>query len=144
MSFDKILKISSSGLSANRAWMTTVAANLANINTTRTDDGQPYRRRTVIFESAPVEENFSAVLKSQEDALEKVRVVDIVPDGRNFKEVYDPSHPDADARGMVKYPNINPVEEMANLMEASRAYEANLTVLDTTKQMVIKALELGK
>jgi flagellar basal-body rod protein FlgC len=144
MSFDKILKISSSGLSANRAWMTTVAANLANINTTRTDDGQPYRRRTVIFESAPVEESFSAVLKSQEDALEKVRVVDIVPDGRNFKEVYDPSHPDADARGMVKYPNINPVEEMANLMEASRAYEANLTVLDTTKQMVIKALELGK
>jgi flagellar basal-body rod protein FlgC len=144
MSFDKILKISSSGLSANRAWMTTVAANLANINTTRTDDGQPYRRRTVIFESAPVEESFSAVLKSQEDALEKVRVVDIVPDGRNFKEVYDPSHPDADARGMVKYPNINPVEEMANLMEASRAYEANLTVLDTTKQMVVKALELGK
>jgi flagellar basal-body rod protein FlgC len=144
MSFDKILKISSSGLSANRAWMTTVAANLANINTTRTDDGQPYRRRTVIFESAPVEESFSAVLKSQEDALEKVRVVDIVPDGRNFKEVYDPSHPDADARGMVKYPNINPVEEMANLMEASRAYEANRTVLDTTKQMVVKALELGK
>jgi len=144
MSFDKILKISSSGLSANRAWMTTVAANLANINTTRTDDGQPYRRRTVILESAPVEESFSAVLKSQEDALEKVKVVDIVPDGRNFKEVYDPSHPDADARGMVKYPNINPVEEMANLMEAARAYEANLTVLDTTKQMVIKALELGK
>jgi len=144
MSFDKILKISSAGLSANRAWMTTVAANLANINTTRTDDGQPYRRRTVLFESAPVEESFSAVLQRQEDALEKVKVADIVPDGRNFKEVYDPSHPDADARGMVKYPNINPVEEMANLMEASRAYEANLTVLDTTKQMVIKALELGK
>jgi flagellar basal-body rod protein FlgC len=144
MSFDKILKISSAGLSANRAWMTTVAANLANINTTRTDDGQPYRRRTVLFESAPVEESFSAVLQRQEDALEKVKVADIVPDGRNFKEVYDPSHPDADARGMVKYPNINPVEEMANLMEASRAYEANLTVLDTTKQMVVKALELGK
>jgi len=144
MSFDKILKISSAGLSANRAWMTTVAANLANINTTRTDDGQPYRRRTVLFESAPVEESFSAVLQRQEDALEKVKVADIVPDGRNFKEVYDPSHPDADAQGMVKYPNINPVEEMANLMEASRAYEANLTVLDTTKQMVVKALELGK
>ncbi|MEJ5299811.1 MAG: flagellar basal body rod protein FlgC [Thermodesulforhabdaceae bacterium] len=144
MSFDKILKISSSGLSANRAWMTTVAANLANVNTTRTDDGQPYRRRTVIFETAPVEESFSAVLKRQEDALEKVRVADIVPDGRDFKEVYDPSHPDADARGMVKYPNINPVEEMANLMEASRAYEANLTVLDTTKQIILRALELGK
>lgn len=144
MSFEKILRIGFSGLNANRAWMTTVAANLANINTTRTDDGQPYRRRTVIFESSPVEENFSAVLRRQEESLEKVKVADIVPDGRDFKEVYDPSHPDADQKGMVKYPNINPVEEMANLLEASRAYEANLTVIDTAKQMVLRALELGK
>lgn len=144
MSFEKILRIGFSGLNANRAWMTTVASNLANINTTRTDDGQPYRRRTVIFESSPVEENFSAVLRRQEESLEKVKVADIVPDGRDFKEVYDPSHPDADQKGMVKYPNINPVEEMANLLEASRAYEANLTVIDTAKQMVLRALELGK
>lgn len=144
MSFDKIMKISFSGLNANRAWMTTVSANLANINTTRTDDGQPYRRKTVIFESTPVEEDFSTVLKRQEESLEKVRVVDIVPDGRNFREVYDPSHPDADQKGIVRYPNINPVEEIANLLEASRAYEANLTVIDTTKQMVLRALELGK
>lgn len=144
MSFDKIMKISFSGLNANRVWMSTVSANLANINTTRTDDGQPYRRKTVIFESTPVEEDFSTVLKRQEESLEKVRVVDIVPDGRNFREVYDPSHPDADQKGIVRYPNINPVEEIANLLEASRAYEANLTVIDTTKQMVLRALELGK
>ncbi|MGC8718675.1 MAG: flagellar basal body rod protein FlgC [Thermodesulforhabdaceae bacterium] len=145
MGFEKILKISVSGLNANRAWMTTVAANLANMNTTRTDDGQPYRRRTVIFESTPVEEdNFSAVLKREEEDLDKVRVADIVPDGRNFREVYDPSHPDADDKGIVRFPNINPVEEMVNLLEASRAYEANLTVLDTTKQMALRALELGK
>jgi flagellar basal-body rod protein FlgC len=144
MSFEKIFKISSSGLTANRAWMTTVAANLANMHTTRTNDGQPYKRRTVIFESTPVEEDFSTVLNREGETLDKVNVADIVPDGRNFKEVYDPSHPDADAKGVVRYPNINPIEEVANLLEASRAYEANLTVLDVSKQMALRALELGK
>ncbi|MCX7822912.1 MAG: flagellar basal body rod protein FlgC [Syntrophobacterales bacterium] len=144
MSFEKILKIGFSGLNANRTWMATVASNLANINTTRTDEGQPYRRRVVIFESSPVEESFEATLKRQEELLDKVRVVDIVPDGRDFKEIYDPSHPDADKDGIVKYPNINHIEEVANLLEASRAYEANLTVIDTTKQMVLRALELGR
>ncbi len=144
MSFSKILKISASGLNANKAWMTTVASNLANINTTRTDDGKPYRRRIVIFESSPVDESFSSILKTHEAELRKVKVADIVPDGRDFKEVYDPTHPDANEKGIVLFPNINPIEEMANLLEASRAYEANLAVSDTTKQMVLKALELGK
>ncbi len=144
MSFEKALTISTSGLNANRAWMTVTASNLANINTTRTDDGKPYRRRAVIFEAVSAEESFSTVLHRQEQSLAKVKVADVVPDGRDFREVYDPSHPDANEKGMVLFPNINPIEEMANLMEASRAYEANLTAFDTTKQMALKALELGK
>lgn len=144
MDFEKILKISASGLKANKIWMTVVASNLANANTTRTDDGQPYRRRTVIFEASPLEGGaFQSVLQKEKDYY-AVKVVDIVPDGRDFRRIYDPSHPDADKDGFVLFPNVNPIEEMANLLEASRAYEANATVVDTSRQMALKALEMGK
>lgn len=144
MNFDKVLKIAASGLRANRAWMTVVAANLANINTTKTDDGKPYRRRTIIFESTPVEQDFRKIMDKEAQSIQMVKIYDIVPDGRDFKKIYDPSNPDADENGMVLVPNINPIEEMANLIEASRAYEANLTVFETSKQMALKALLLGK
>jgi len=145
MNFEKILKISASGLRANRAWMTVVASNLANMNTTRTNDGKPYRRRTIIFEAVPVEDDqFRTMLRREKESLQMVKVADVIPDGRDFKKVYDPTHPDADKDGFVLVPNINPVEEMANLLEASKAYEANLAVFESTRQLAIKALELGK
>ncbi len=144
MNFDKVMKIAASGLRANRAWMTVVASNLANINTTKTDDGKPYRRRTIIFESVPVDKDFRSIMDKEARNIQMVKIYDIVPDGRDFKRIYDPSHPDADENGMVLVPNINPIEEMASLIEASKAYEANLAVFETTKRMALKALELGK
>ena len=145
MDFDTAMKISASGLRAHRTWINVLAANLANINTTRTPEGTPYRRKTPIFESLPESSDFQDLLnEALEGQLERVEVVDVVPDGRDFKMVYDPSHPDADKNGMVMYPNINPVEEMANLLNATRSYEANLAALNTAKQLALKALEIGR
>lgn len=145
MDFDSSMKISSSGLSAHRTWINVLSANLANVNTTKTADGKPYARKTVIYESTP----FEAALKAEsdpmmEESVQKVQVTDIVSDGRDFKSVYDPGHPDADAQGMVLMPNISPVEEMANLVNASKSYEANLAALNTAKQLAIKAIDIGK
>jgi len=144
MDFDTSMKISASGLSASRVWVNVVSTNLANANTTRTEDGQPYQRRTVIYETAPVGAFGDELNSAMEDGLSKVKVADIVSDGRDFKEFYDPQHPDADSRGIVKMPNVNPVEEMANMVNASRSYEANLAALNTAKQLAVKAIELGR
>lgn len=145
MDLDNAFRISASGLRASRTWLNVISANLANANTTRTASGRPYERRTVIYESVPSSESFGEVYEGTlSEDLQKVRVSAIVPDGRDFKEVYDPSHPDADADGIVKMPNINSVEEMVNLVMASRAYEANLAAMATSKQLALKALEIGK
>lgn len=145
MDFETSMKISASGLQAHRAWINVLSANLANIHTTRTAEGTPYRRRTLIYESVPQDESFEAALReAAEGELERVEVAAVVPDGRDFQKVYDPNHPDADADGMVRMPNINPVEEMANLLNAARSYEANLTALNTAKTLALKALELGR
>lgn len=145
MDFETTAKISASGLSANRTWLNVLTSNLANSQTTKTADGKPYERRTVIYESVPAVETFSDSLDSaMGEDLSKVRVTDILPDGRDFKNVFDPNHPDANAQGIVQFPNINPVEEMANLLVASRTYEANLAALNTAKQLALKAIEIGK
>lgn len=145
MDFDAAMRISASGLHAHRAWINVLSANLANIHTTRTPEGTPYRRRTLIYESVPADETFEAALReAQEGELERVEVSAVVPDGRDFRMVYDPNHPDADANGIVRLPNINPVEEMANMLNAARSYEANLAALNTAKNLALKALELGR
>ncbi|MHC1745198.1 MAG: flagellar basal body rod protein FlgC [Syntrophobacteraceae bacterium] len=145
MDFDSSMKISGSGLRASRAWLNVLSSNLANVNTTRTASGKPYERRTVIYESVPVRESFGEVLgDAMSEDLQKVRVDGIVSDGRSFKQVYDPYHPDANAEGVVEMPNVNPVEEMANMIIASRTYEANLAALSTAKQLALKALEIGR
>lgn len=145
MDFETAMRISASGLRAHRAWINVLSANLANINTTRTPEGTPYRRRTLIYESVPQDESFEAALReAMEGELERVEVSAVVPDGRDFRMVYDPNHPDADADGMVRMPNINPVEEMANMLNAARSYEANLAVLNTAKALALRALELGR
>ncbi|MDY6909687.1 MAG: flagellar basal body rod protein FlgC [Thermodesulfobacteriota bacterium] len=145
MDFETAMRISSSGMRAHRAWMNVLSANLANVNTTRGPDGKPYQRRTILYESVPYAGSFEEAMESAlEDGLQQVEVAGIVPDGRDFRRVYDPSHPDADEDGIVLLPNISAVEEMANLLDASRSYEANLAALNMAKQLALKSLELGK
>jgi flagellar basal-body rod protein FlgC len=145
MDFENTLRISGSGMSAQRTWMNVLSSNLANVNTTRTASGQPYERRTVVYESAPTADDFNQVLDdSLQEESQGVKVVNIVSDKRDFRQVYDPGHPDADANGVVQMPNISSVEEMTNLVIATRSYEANLTALNNAKTMALKALEIGK
>lgn len=135
------LEISASGLTAERLRLDLIASNLANINTTRTPRGGPYRRQVAIFA-----ERLRDTLRRGEGLLpgEGVRVVAIAEDNTPPRMVYDPSHPDADARGYVALPNINVVNEMIDMITAARAYEANVTVLNAAKAMALKALEIGR
>jgi len=145
MDFLTALKISSSALSAQRLRMDVISSNLANINTTRTAEGGPYRRRDVVFASQPAMDSFGEVLNSElEKKLQTVEVVDIAIDSKPPKMVYDPRHPDANALGYVGMPNINVIEEMVNILSATRSYEANVAVISATKSMVAKALEIGR
>ena len=145
MDFLTALKISSSALDAQRTRMDVISSNLANINTTRTTEGGPYRRRDVIFASQPVTDNFGEVLNSElEKKLQRVEVVDITVDPGPPKVVYDPRHPDANALGYVGMPDINVMEEMVNILSATRSYEANVAAVNATKSMVNKALEIGR
>ncbi|MFA6499629.1 MAG: flagellar basal body rod protein FlgC, partial [Desulfurivibrionaceae bacterium] len=121
------------------------AMNLANANTTRTIEGGPYKAKSVVFAAKPVEGvNFQDTLNSTTERLRKVEVVQVSEDKAPFKEVYDPSHPDADANGVVRFPNVNVAEQMVDMMSAKRSYEANVTALDAVKNMALKALEIGR
>ncbi len=147
MGFFSALDISASGLTAQRLRMDTITQNVANINTTRTENGTPYRRKTVIFEEKSVDKPFSEYLSESSNAGlvgKGVRVARIVEDQSPFKRVYDPGHPDADEEGYVLMPNVDLVTEMVNMISATRAYEANVTVMNATKSMALKAMEIGK
>ena len=143
MDFLTSLHISSTGMSTQRVRMNVVSMNLANVETTRSEKGGPYRRKTVVMEVAPVN-NFDATLASQYESACGVCVTGIVEDKTPFRQVYNPGHPDADNAGFVKMPNIDLVTEMANMMIARRSYEANVAALNTAKGMALKALEIGK
>jgi len=139
------LTTSASGLSAQRLRMNLISANLANINTTRTESGGPYQRKEPVFSAQEKGISFQGVLDSEMSAgLTPVTVVDVVPDNRPPILKYDPDHPDADDKGYVAMPNIQVVEEMVNMMSASRSYEANVTAIKTIKSMVMKAMEIGR
>ncbi len=145
MDFIDALTTSGSGLTAQRLRMNLISQNLANINTTRTAEGGPYRRKDVVFGSSPIQENFLDVLKGEMVMKpSNVRVMGIVDDPRNPKLVYDPEHPDANEKGYVAMPNINLMEEMVNMLSATRSYEANVTATKATKDMALKALEIGQ
>lgn len=147
MGFFTALESSASALTAQRLRMDTISENIANAGTTRTENGTPYRRKTVIFEAANGNEPFSSYLsKASRERFSGggVRVSAIVQDTTPFKSVYDPGHPDADENGMVQMPNVDVVTEMVNMISATRAYEANVTAINTTKSMASKALEIGK
>ena len=140
MNFLAALDISASGLMAQRRRMDVIASNLANIETTRTEKGGPYRRRMIVMKAAP-QEGFDNILNS---ALEGVRGEGVVEDDSPFKRVFNPGHPDADKNGYLLKPNVDLVVETTNLLEARRTYEANISAIKATRQMVLKALEIGR
>lgn len=145
MDFMTALDIGASALTADRTQMNVISMNLANVKTTRTPMGGPYRRRSVVQAATDVDDPFSTHMRSALDReLKGVRVMAISIDKRPLKQVYEPGHPDANAEGYVSYPDINVVEEMANLMTAQRNYEANVTTVDAVKGMYTKALEIGR
>ncbi|MFL0195483.1 flagellar basal body rod protein FlgC [Clostridium sp. WILCCON 0269] len=136
------LRISASGLSAERLRMDTIASNMANAETTRGADGNPYRRKVAVFQ-----ENLDKELNKNgqyEDVPLGVKAVGIVADTSPFKRVYDPTNPDADAGGYVSMPNVNILNEMADMMAATRSYEANVSAIEAEKSMFSKALDIGK
>jgi len=141
MNFLDALQISGSGMSSQSARMNVIATNLANAEATRTPEGGPYKRKEVIFGSVP----FKEVLEGQNKSLiSESKVMGVIEDTRAPQMKYDPGHPDADAQGYVALPNVNVIQEMVNMMLASRSYEANVTAVQTTKDMAMRALEIGK
>jgi flagellar basal-body rod protein FlgC len=145
MDFFDALHTSSTGLSAQRLRMNLISGNLANIHTTRTKDGGPYRRKEPIFAAQAQDTSFKRILDLQDaDNLPKVKVLEIIEDRRKPFLKHDPNHPDADAEGYVSLPNINLMEEMVNLISATRSYEANITAVKAAKEMAMKALDIGQ
>jgi len=140
MNFLKSFEISSSGLYAQRKRMDVIAGNLANIETTRTDKGGPYRRKMVVMSTKPVKD-FDQVLSSR---VQGVEIDDIVEDDAPFMKVFNPGHPDADEQGYVLKPNVDLIVEITNMLVAKRNFEANVTAVKSTKQMALKALEIGR
>jgi len=137
------LQSSASALHAERIRMEVISQNIANANTTKAEDGEPYRRQLV---------HFDAILRKQmgqkadlpSNNLSEVRASRIIEDSRPFREVHQPGHPDADENGMVKYPNVHIHEEMADLISASRAYEANMSVIRTSRTLAMQTINMGK
>jgi flagellar basal-body rod protein FlgC len=139
MDFFTALRISSSGLSAERTRVNIASSNLANAETTRTEQGGPYKRLDPVFEAFAMELRASA-----QESPQGVRVAEITEDDGPGKRVYSPGHPDADAEGFVTFPNVNPVHEVVNLMSASRGYDANATAVETLKQMASRGLDIAR
>jgi flagellar basal-body rod protein FlgC len=144
MSFLQSLNISGSGLTAQRLRMDVISENIANIDSTRTEAGGPYRRKMVVLSSTGDFKSMFMKNINGDGANVGVEVTDIVEDESDFKLVYNPEHPDAGENGYVSMPNVDSLKETVDMMEAYRAYQANITALNTTKQMAVKALEIGR
>jgi flagellar basal-body rod protein FlgC len=143
--FSTALRVSASGLSAQRMRMNTISSNIANINTTRTPEGGPYRRKDVVFEAMPDARNFGELVTSSPNAdIQRVQVSDVHVDQNAVDLRYEPDHPDANPEGYVAYPKINLMEEMANMIQATRSYEANVSAIQASKEMAMGALEIGR
>lgn len=138
------MHISAAGMTAQRSRMDIVAENIANAEATRTEEGGPYRRRQVVFQTVPSGQKFSEVFRGSmsKGAFQSVKVAEVTQDKSPFRDVYDPAHPDADANGMVKLPNVNAVTEMVDMNSAARSFEANVSVMEASKRMFMKSLEL--
>ena len=145
MGIFNIMNTSASGLTAERLRMDVIADNIANSQKTRTENGGAYKRKMVVF--AENKENFIVPMNITKDKLQKkggVKVVKIAEDNTPFTMIYDPEHPDANDKGYVAMPNVNTVREMVDMITATRAYEANATVITNAKSMATSALSIGK
>ncbi len=145
MNFFTALDLGASGLKAQRTYLNVISMNMANSRTTRTADGGPYHRKSVHMESSQLLSPFDKAMNQEmNQKLRGVTVRGVVSDTRPFKEVYEPNHPDADKNGIVKYPDINVVEEMTNMITVMRSYEANAQSVQAAKRMFTKALLIGR
>lgn len=136
-------KISGSALKANSIRLDTISSNMANAETTSTPEGGPYKKKSVYFQSTPV--TFQQQLDSKlKNSVQGVKVTKILEDQREPRKVYDPSHPDASEDGYVSMPNVDILEEKVDMMSATRAYQANVTVIQSAKRMALKALAIGQ
>lgn len=144
MSVFGAMDMSATGMTAQQTRMDTIAGNIANVNTTRDKNGNVYKRKTVLFEEKSYPTFDESLSLANEHIGKGVKVTRIVEDESQGNMVYDPSHPDANEDGYVTYPNVNTVTEMTNMIDATRAYEANVTVLNSTKGMALKALNIGQ
>lgn len=145
MNFLDALKTSATGLSAQRLRMNLISSNLANVNTPQSKDGSIYKRKDAVFSAQPTPSSFGETLsKRLGEGMAGVEVVAIRDDNRSPILKFDPSHPDANEKGFVALPNINVVEEMVNMISATRSYEANVAAVKATKEMASNALEIGR
>lgn len=145
MSFMSGMNISASGMTAQRLRLDIISQNIANVNTTRDGNGEVYRRKTVVFAEKDVTPFGDILMKTAGTVGNGVKVTRIAEDSdTQMRKVYDPSHPDADEDGYVTYPNVNTVQEMTDMIDATRSYEANVTAFNATKNMALKGLEVGK
>lgn len=137
------MQISASALSAQRTRLNVISGNLANVGTTRTPEGGPYRKRDVVFRSS--QNVFDDQLRqAMDNNVQGVEVANIQPNSRAFRTIYQPGHPDADENGMLTLPNVNVTEEVVDMMTATRTYEANVTAIKSAQRMAAKALEIGR
>jgi flagellar basal-body rod protein FlgC len=137
------MQVSASALSAQRTRLNVISGNLANVGTTRTPEGGPYRKRDVVFKSS--ENIFDDQLQQELDKnVQGVEVAQIQPNSRAFRTIYQPGHPDADENGMLTLPNVNVMEEVVDMMTAMRCYEANITAIKSAQRMATKALDIGR
>jgi flagellar basal-body rod protein FlgC len=143
MSLFSTLLVSASGMSAERTRAEVLAENIANADTTRTAEGGPYRRRDVLFQSEPVASDFSSVFETAfQDGTQGVAVSQIVTDNSDPILRYMPGHPDADKNGYVAFPRVNPAEDMVDLVETARAYQANVSAISAIKDMIARSIDL--
>ena len=151
MAFLSVMNVVGSCLTAQQLRLDIISENVTNMQTTRTENGEPYRRKMVVFEEQGGRESFQAALAraagrqlTPNNNEGGVRVTEIVEDTSDFKQIYDPTHPDADANGYVRLPNVDLVKETVDAMAAQQAYTANVTVFNALKGMATSALEIGK
>lgn len=145
MSIFSSINTSASALTAERTRMDVISKNLANANTTRTQNGDPYKRQVVILKQASNPNSFQSIFQNKlKQSSKGVEISSIAEDNTPFRQIYDPGHPDADDKGYVKMSNVDTITEMVDMIGATRSYEANATAISTTKNMLLKALEIGK
>ncbi len=145
MRLDNVFDVNGSAMKAQMMRLEVLSSNIANVNVTRTPEGGPYRRKDVIFQSTPFQKSLNNAMEmGKETSTVGVSVTKVIEDQSPFLLKYDPKHPDAGADGYVKMPNINVVSEMVNIQEASKSYEANISVIVTAKNMISKTFEIGR